>query len=579
MPPSNKSASSSYNANIDDRASDISSTIADEDLEPDLDNLTDLPHYERFTVRLDEDLYPKEKGRFWRKCIARTRNGEECEYKSTTITNIRSHLERKHNLVTRGAESSIRTRGIDIVLSFMNRTKATLSEDDRATRTQVEHALFVAQALVEAKENGDDWEKWLPRKALNAWFVRARIPPTAVEYPEFLAWCNTMNAPLTAQPGAIPTSHNTVRTDTLRAWKEEKAKMKIELRTETIGKIHVAVDVWTSPNRLLLLGITAHYLVRRSKLHQKALLGLREIEGHSGLYQYEAFRTVIEDYGIFDLLGTLIGDNATTNDTFVDHIQSYMDQEFRTEWLPQEQRLRCLGHILNLIAQAFIYAIKQAPSEDDFASYDSADAVQEAELERLIVRTRKAKVRRMGPLGKAHNIVIHIMSSPHHIKIWFKILNQELRPKMDNRTRWNSWFMMADFLLNHEHAVDLYVQKHSELVEDALSRDEWDSLRTTVNFLQVFKQYTKENEKDQANLGHTLPTMYAIKAHLERHIKIIPKTVRTTLSFSIFKLIFYIDDTWERASYEAYSSFTGLEEVVGAPLGSSYVHYCNYLAS
>jgi len=44
-----------------------------------------------------------------------------------------------------------------------------------------------------------------------------------------------------------------------------------------------------------------------------------------------------------------MGDNATTNDTLARTMEEFFTSEFRISWLAKHQRLRCLGHVLNLI--------------------------------------------------------------------------------------------------------------------------------------------------------------------------------------------------------------------------------------
>jgi len=83
-----------------------------------------------------------------------------------------------------------------------------------------------------------------------------------------------------------------------------------------LSNIRLSVDIWTSPNNLLLLAICAHFVDGDNKL-VKALLGLREVENHSGEAQFIALLPVLQDYGIVRNIGAIVADNATTNDTLV----------------------------------------------------------------------------------------------------------------------------------------------------------------------------------------------------------------------------------------------------------------------
>jgi hypothetical protein len=65
--------------------------------------------------------------------------------------------------------------------------------------------------------------------------------------------------------------------------------------------------------------------------------------------------------------------------------------------------------------------------------------------------------RRKGPLGKLHNIVVYIQRSPQR-RSAFQKLSQGRRLLRDNKTRWNSWFLMITSALHEDvkPAIDLY---------------------------------------------------------------------------------------------------------------------------
>ena len=82
-----------------------------------------------------------------------------------------------------------------------------------------------------------------------------------------------------------------------------------------LSNIHLSVDIWTSPNKHLLLGITVDFVDCDNEKHTKALLALPTVKGHSGKAQFDVFLPVLKDYGIIRKLGAIIGDNSGTNDT------------------------------------------------------------------------------------------------------------------------------------------------------------------------------------------------------------------------------------------------------------------------
>ena len=83
---------------------------------------------------------------------------------------------------------------------------------------------------------------------------------------------------------------------------------------------------------------------------------------------------------------------------------------------------------------------------------------------------RRAQFKLLGPLGKGHNIIVHIGRSPAHTDIFRKLAGRLIL--MDNRTRWNSWYEMLLVLLLLKGKVEDYCKKYeNELEEDLLSHE------------------------------------------------------------------------------------------------------------
>ena len=78
------------------------------------------------------------------------------------------------------------------------------------------------------------------------------------------------------------------------------------------------------------------------------------------------------------------------------------------------------------------------------------------------------KFRLLGPLGQGHNIVVHIHGSPSCMAEFVGLVGKMI--PMDNRTRWNSWYVMLIVLLELRTQVEIYYLAHKdELEENILS--------------------------------------------------------------------------------------------------------------
>jgi hypothetical protein len=109
--------------------------------------------------------------------------------------------------------------------------------------------------------------------------------------------------------------------------------------------------------------------------------------------------------------------------------------------------------------QAFLFTNVIAISELEL--YNNQDKNRDVTDE----KARRARFRLLGPLGQGHNIVAHIRGSPARTKV-FKELAGRMIP-MDNRTRWNSWYLMLLVMLD----LKSQVKKYCDLYEGKLQRD------------------------------------------------------------------------------------------------------------
>jgi len=279
---------------------------------------------------------------------------------------------------------------------------------------------------------------------------------------------------------------------------DRKKTVREKLQT-ALSKVHLAVDIWTSPNRHLLLGICAHFIDKQHNL-TKALLGLPVVENYSEEEQFTTLLPVLREYVIVRNVGAIVADNSTTNDTLCRAVSRYLGEEEGVEWNPVLWRTRCIGHIINLAVQAFLF--QDLVEIEQLALYDENEGDTELEDE----QEGRDTIQGIGPLGKLHNIVVHIRGSPGRTR-QFKELAGRLIP-LDNRTRWNSWYSMVQVALCHESAIDAYTKANYRSLEcEFLGPDEWENLRRICDFLQPFHEATLKTQGDQATIDRLLFTM------------------------------------------------------------------------
>ncbi|OWT42270.1 hypothetical protein VFPPC_18424 [Pochonia chlamydosporia 170] len=335
---------------------------------------------------------------------------QENAYSTSVTTNFRKHLESKHNIRViedlTPLQSSI----------FEGFEQLYQQAQDLGRTTEIEAQVFKSY-LDQDKIN----------KAL-AWLIVVRnLPYRIVESREFHLFISTLNP---VAKDFLPFAHSTIPKIIDQHFLSAKDVIRKKLQS-AISKIHLFLDIWTSPNRLLLLGICAHFVDHAQETRSKALLALRPVANHSGEKQFVTLLPALRDFGILRRIGSVVGDNSSTNDTLCRASSTCLREEEDIDWDPEVHRLRCLGHVINLAVQAFLF--KDSLDLNQCEQYDDSEGHAE-------IQKQRAKFRLLGPLGKLHNLVVNIRSSSGRTKE-FKELAGRLIP-LDNRTRWNSWYQM-----------------------------------------------------------------------------------------------------------------------------------------
>ncbi len=142
-----------------------------------------------------------------------------------------------------------------------------------------------------------------------------------------------------------------------------------------------------------LLAVVAHFTSKKSKL-VTVTLGLIKLEGdHSGENQAAIILNILDEYKIRNKLGYIVIDNAHQNDSLIAVIADALRDQ-GVLYNTQERRLRCNGHVINLAVQAFLF-------RKTVNNYEYAENLAISPSDATLNQWRK-----LGPLGKLHNIII-----------------------------------------------------------------------------------------------------------------------------------------------------------------------------
>ena len=169
------------------------------------------------------------------------------------------------------------------------------------------------------------------------------------------------------------------------------------------SQIHVSFDLWTSPNGYALCAICAHFVGNKIR-NTTALMGLKRMEGsHGGEAMAEVIIPVLREYNIAPKLGVFVTDNAESNDNAITAIL----RELRPDLDMYSRRGRCLGHIINLAAKAFLFGTDVEAFENVVKQID-----EDTEFDSKVMKNAQAAWRKKGVVGRFHNLTVFVRSSP-----------------------------------------------------------------------------------------------------------------------------------------------------------------------
>ncbi|OAQ60845.1 transposase-like protein [Purpureocillium lilacinum] len=264
----------------------------------------------------------------------------------------------------------------------------------------------------------------------------------------------------------------------------------LQFRTDFADWIHLSADAWTSEEGTNYLAVVAHFLDEKYSL-RTALLDLPPLRGpHSGENIAKVLSAVIEYYGIAAAIGFFMMDNASSNDTCIRELAK------RYSAVDHQSRLRCVGHMLNLIVKALLFGKGVSKLERQLCGA--------SDDERLEIWRKQSFI------GKLHNFCVWINRTDQRREQLKRYVLQAYdegsieqlytRVLVDGGIRWNSAYAMIARALKLRHAIDLFFLNYSytgegyDISQDILTPQDWIDLDHFLTILKPFKELTKRME-------------------------------------------------------------------------------------
>jgi hypothetical protein len=292
----------------------------------------------------------------------------------------------------------------------------------------------------------------------------------------------------------IPQSATTLSSWIRDAWENEYTGRRTFLKNRlhlATSKIHISTDVWTSEEKTNYLAVVAHFLDEHYKL-QTILLDLPCLKGpHSGENIAALLSKVIDFYDISAILGFFVMDNASNNDTCIKELA----KKYLT--VTPQMRIRCSGHILNIIVNALLFGTGINKLEQLLCG---ASDDQRFEI-----------WRKHSFIGKLHNFCVWINRSDQRRELLKGYISEAYqgsaierlytRVLVDGGIRWNSVYKMVKRALKLRNAIDLFFHNYRypangeyDISQDELSQQDWIDLQHFLDILRPFHSLTKRME-------------------------------------------------------------------------------------
>ncbi|OBS16247.1 hypothetical protein FPOA_13050 [Fusarium poae] len=312
---------------------------------------------------------------------------------------------------------------------------------------------------------------------------------------ERLRWLIANGGELASQ--LLPEHHTTV-CSWIRQTFESRRQIIANLVKNATSSVHLSFDLWTASNGCNYVGIVGHFVDSNGE-KRDVLLGLPRLVGpHSGENIAPYVKGAIDQYEMGSKLGYFMLDNAESNDTCLEAL---------ARWFPMDvgrRRLRCIGHIINLVVRAVIFGSNVSKFETELRG-----ATDEFSFD---IWAKK------GAIGRLHNLATYIRRTDQRRQA-LRRFQTELAGDdaiftweivVDGKTRWNSIYSMIKRSLELRSAVELYQSRwqkpkndpvHRDLTKDFLNAADWAELERFHDFLKPFYILTKTMEGNASKPG------------------------------------------------------------------------------
>lgn len=137
---------------------------------------------------------------------------------------------------------------------------------------------------------------------------------------------------------------------------------------------------------------------------------------HTAVNIASQLSTMLDHYKLTESFGNAVTDNATENAACLRLVIKHCKLD---ESEAMKRHVRCLGHIIDLVAHQVLFNTDVEAFEHELESTVTAEAIE------------LASWRRKGPIGKLHNIIRYITHSTQRRNVFLGIQSVAIDPLQD----------------------------------------------------------------------------------------------------------------------------------------------------
>jgi hypothetical protein len=208
----------------------------------------------------------------------------------------------------------------------------------------------------------------------------------------------------------------------------------------------------------------------------------------------------------------ITADNASNNDTLVEHLHHRLLEQFDDEvdleygnarpimqFRGKKHRIRCIAHVLNLIVHQILANLK------------TGTAKEAKDFEETSVRTTSP----LNGVMKIRLLVLWMWKSDQRLQFWDSLTAKKIQFDVD--TRWNSTYdMLGDAIRCKTELVRLGRAYLDALEQYTLSSTDWVFIEQLYDVLKPFSEFTKLVSSGRP----TITTATGIYFQLSKHLKL-----------------------------------------------------------